>query len=70
MKQSGKDFNPSEIARYLFELAQDFNDYYHEVPILKSTEEICNARLTLILSVSQVIKNGLDLLGIGVVEKM
>ena len=70
VKQSGKDFNPSEIARYLFELAQDFNDYYHEVPILKSTEEICNARLTLILSVSQVIKNGLDLLGIGVVEKM
>ncbi|MCK5319911.1 arginine--tRNA ligase, partial [Candidatus Parcubacteria bacterium] len=68
--QAGKDFNPSEIARYLFELAQDMNDYYHEVPILKADEKIRDARLALILSVSQVIKNGLDLLGIGVVEEM
>ncbi|MCK4539723.1 arginine--tRNA ligase [Candidatus Parcubacteria bacterium] len=70
VKQAGKDFNPSEIARYLFELARDMNDYYHEVPILKSDEKTRNARLALILSVSQVIKNGLDLLGIGVVEEM
>ena len=70
VKQAGKDFNPSEIARYLFELAQDLNDYYHEIPILKSAEEIRNVRLALILSVSQVIKNGLGLLGIGVVEEM
>ena len=70
VKQSGKDFNPSEIARCLFELAQDMNDYYHEIPILKSDEKIRDARLALILSVSQVIKNGLDLLGIGVVEEM
>ncbi|MEA1962873.1 MAG: arginine--tRNA ligase [Patescibacteria group bacterium] len=67
---AGKDFNPSEIARYLFELAQDFNDYYHEVPILQSDERTKNARLALISSVSQVVKNGLALLGIGVVEEM
>lgn len=70
VKQAGKDFNPSEIARYLFELAQDLNDYYHEVSILKSEEKTRDARLALILSVSQVIKNGLGLLGIGVVEEM
>ena len=70
VKQAGKDFNPSEIARYLFELAQSLNDYYHEVPILKSDKKTKDARLALILSTSQVIKNGLDLLGIGVVEEM
>ncbi len=70
VKKAGSEFNPSEISRYLFELAQLFNDYYHLVPVLKSKEEIKLARLALIKSINQIIKNGLELLGIGVIEEM
>jgi arginyl-tRNA synthetase len=70
VRQAGKDFNPSEIARYLFELAQEFNDYYHEVTILKADDDVRDARLMLISSVAQVLVNGLGLLGIEVIEEM
>ncbi len=70
MATAGKNYDPSEIAKYLFELAQEFNDYYHSVPILKSGRDIKQARLALISAVSQVIANGLDLLGIEVVDEM
>lgn len=70
VEQAGKDYEPSEIAKYLFELCQQFNDYYHGVPVLKAPEEIMSARLALISSVKQVIANGLDLLGIDVIEEM
>ncbi len=67
---AGRNYDPSEIAKYLFELAQEFNDYYHSVPVLKAKNEIKAARLALIMAVSQVIKNGLGLLGIETVEEM
>lgn len=70
VERAGKEYNPSEIAKYLFELAQLFNDYYHCVPVLKSEDEIRQARLFLLLDISQVIANGLDLLGIEVLEEM
>ncbi|MDD4611243.1 MAG: arginine--tRNA ligase [Patescibacteria group bacterium] len=70
VEAAGKNYDPSEIAKYLFELAQMFNDYYHAVPILKAPEEIKNARLVLIKAVGQIIENGLKLLGIKVVEEM
>ncbi len=67
---AGKNYDPAEIAKYLFELAQEFNDYYHSVPVLKAKADVRLARLALISAVSQVIKNGLELLGIETVEKM
>jgi arginyl-tRNA synthetase len=67
---AGKNFDPSELAKYLFELAQEFNDYYHSVPVLKAKIELKRARLALIKSVKQVIENGLRLLGIEAIEKM
>ncbi len=70
VKKSAKEYNSSEMTKYLFELAQFFNDYYHSVQILKSEKKTRDARLALCVSVSQVIKNGLDLLGIKVVDKM
>ncbi|MFA5248275.1 MAG: arginine--tRNA ligase [Patescibacteria group bacterium] len=65
-----KNYDPSEIAKYIYELAQMLNDYYHAIPILQADEETKNARLALLNSISQVIKNGLGLLGIEVVEEM
>ena len=70
VKKAGELYEPSEIAKYLFELAQEFNDYYHEVPILKAEPETRTARLALISAVSQVLANGLNLLGIETMEEM
>ena len=68
--RAGKEYDPSVIAKYIYELAQLLNDYYHSVPVLQAEEEIKNARLTLLSSVAQVIKNGLGLLGIETVDEM
>ena len=68
--KAGERYDPSEIAKYIFELARDFNDYYHSIPVLKAEAEMRKARLALIGSASQVIKNGLNLLGIETMEEM
>ena len=71
VEMAGKNYDPSEIARYIYELAQMLNDYYHAVPVLQAVaEEIKFARLALLSAIAQVIKNGLSLLGIEVVEEM
>ena len=70
VEQAGVNYDPSEVAKYLFDLAQLFNDYYHSVPVLKSKKQMRDVRLALISAVSRVIANGLDLLGIEVVEEM
>ena len=70
VKRAGEEYEPSEIAKYLFELSQEFNDYYHEVPVLKAEPETRAARLVLIGAVSQVLANGLNLLGIETMEEM
>lgn len=62
--------DPSLIARYLFELAQLFNDYYHSVPILRAEKELSLARLFLLEAVKQVFKNGFNILGIDYLEEM
>ncbi len=70
VEQAGVNYDPSEVAKYLFDLAQLFNDYYHSVPVLKSKKQMRDVRLALISAVSRVIANGLGLLGIEVVEEM
>lgn len=60
---------PSAIAKYLIELAQDFNKYYSQVKILQEDAEL-NSRLALVSSTAIVLKEGLRLLGIGAPEQM
>lgn len=67
---AGKTYEPSEIAKYLFELAQLFNDYYHSVSVLKAEPEVMQARLVLLQSVRQVLDSGLRLLGIDFIDEM
>ena len=64
------ELKPHLIASYLYSLAQKFNEYYHAHNILKADEKIKDARLLLISAIRQVLKNGLNLLGIDVLEKM
>ncbi len=68
--KAGAQRDPSIIARYLFELAQAFNDYYHEVPILNAEAPLAAARLNLLRAVRQVLENGFRLLGFAYLEEM
>lgn len=70
IKAAGEKYNPSELTKYLFELVQLFNDYYHGVNILKAEPKIRRARLALIKAVAQVLNNGFNVLGLKVVEEM
>lgn len=70
IKKSGEDYNPADIAKYLFELSQNLNDYYHSTQIIKSEEEYKKSRLALVYLAQQIIKNGLSLLGVEVMEEM
>ncbi|MFA5175578.1 MAG: arginine--tRNA ligase [Patescibacteria group bacterium] len=62
--------DPSKIAKYLFELAREFNDFYQECPVLKAEKETQAFRLSLIKSVGETMAKGLNLLGIETVEEM
>lgn len=69
--QAGKDYSPSGIANYCYELTKDFNQFYHDFSILKAeTPEAQSARLALASAVAQVIREGMGLLGIEVPERM
>jgi arginyl-tRNA synthetase len=62
--------DPSLLAQYLFKLAQDFNAFYHELPVLKAKLDVHAARLELLKAVKQVLNNGLELLGLPILEEM
>ena len=69
--QSAKEYKPSILAQYLLDLANDFNSFYHECPVLsEKNEEIKNARIILVKAVNCVMEKGLDLLGIQNIEQM
>ncbi len=62
---------PSVLTRYVIEVAKGFNRFYNAHSVLNLEDEVLKAtRLKLVEASSQVIKNGLALLGIDVVEKM
>ena len=68
--ESGSHYKPSYVCRYLLDLCQEFNSYYHDVPVLKAEEEIKLARLYLLSCIKVVLQNGLSLLGIEAPEEM
>ncbi len=70
IKKSADEYDPSVLAKYLYELAKTFHSFYHSSSILKANKKTQKARLLLIYSVSEVIKKGLHLLGIEVLEEM
>jgi arginyl-tRNA synthetase len=71
VEQAGKDYSPSGIANYCYELTKQFNQFYHDYSILGAeTPEIRDVRLVLARNVAKIIKNGMALLGIEVPERM
>jgi len=67
---SGEEKSPHYIATYLKELAGDFHSYYNDSKFLVDDVNLQSARLSLVFAVKQVIKNGLELLGLSAPEKM
>ena len=71
VEQAGKDYSPSGIANYCYELTKDFNQFYHDYSILNAeSDEAKTLRLALAKNVAKTIKNGMQLLGIEVPERM
>ena len=62
--------DPSRLAAYLIELAQRFNAFWHDHPVLKAEEPLRSSRLLLVSAFRQVLGNGLRLLGIEPLEEM
>ena len=71
VEQAGKDYSPSGIANYCYELTKAFNQFYHDYSILGAdTDDEKIVRLVLAQNVGKTLKNGMALLGIEVPERM
>lgn len=71
VKQAGDEFNPALIANYIYDLAKEFNQFYHDFSILKENDaELKLFRLILSFNVGKIIKSGMSLLGIDVPDRM
>jgi arginyl-tRNA synthetase len=64
IQAAAKNFKPNVIGNYLITLAQLFNKFYNQCPILKETTDLRNARLYLIECLRIVLEKGLALMGI------
>lgn len=71
VRQAGSDYSPSLIANYVYDLAKEYNQFYHDYSILhEESETVKIFRLLLTQEVGKVIKLGMGLLGIEVPERM
>jgi arginyl-tRNA synthetase len=71
VRQAGEEFSPALIANYIYELAKEYNQFYHDFPMLKEENTaLRQLRLVLSESTATVIKTGMGLLGIAVPERM
>lgn len=70
VEEAGRKYEPAVVSRFVVDLAQLFNRFYHEHSIVVDDPKIRQSRLALTMCVKQTLKNGLALLGIQAPEKM
>lgn len=71
ISESAKNYSPAIIANFIFDLAKEYNQFYHDYPILKEElEGLRNFRLQISGITGSIIKRAMDLLGIEVPERM
>ena len=71
VRQAGTDYSPSVIANYAYDLAKEYNQFYHDYSILREEDVAAKAfRIQLTDNVGKVIKTAMNLLGIEVPERM
>ena len=64
VQKAAVDFKPSLVATYSFELAQSFNDFYTQCPVLSAEGSTRLSRIVLVQAAKAALENGLSLLGI------
>ena len=71
VKEAGDNYSPALIGNYAYELAKEFNQFYHDYSILKEeNEQVRNLRLLLAQQCSVAIQNAMGMLGIEMPERM
>lgn len=71
LKESGTSYNPASIAHYCYELAREYNGYYHDNPIIREeNKDMRNFRIQLTQVVGRLIGNSMQLLGADMPERM
>ena len=70
VEAAARDLAPHIIAFYLRDLAAVFHSYYNSTQILTEDRSLREARLSLVASVRQVLRNGLSLLGVSAPDRM
>ncbi len=70
VEAAARNLEPHNLAHYLRELANDFHSYYNAEQFIVEDDELRAARVNLILATRQVLRNGLDLLGVSAPESM
>lgn len=69
--EGAQAYSPAVIANYAYDLAKEFNQYYHDTPILKEeNEDVLKMRLVLIGTLSAVLRKAMGILGIELPERM
>ena len=71
IEDAGKNYNPSILANYTYEMVKEYNQFYHDYSILKADgTEIRNFRLVLSVMISKIVKSAMTLLGVELPERM
>jgi len=70
VEQLSVDLFPNRLTQYLFELSQKFNQFYDQCPVLSAPDPERTSRLGLAHLTASILRLGLSLLGIPVVERM
>ena len=71
IQEAAESYNPGHVANYVYDLAKEYNQFYHECPIMKAEkEEEKSFRLRLSEKAAEVIRTSLELLGIDAPERM
>lgn len=70
VRDAGETYFPNKLANYLYELANSLNIFYETLPVLKAKDKERESRLNLVFGAKEILKTGLNLLGISAPERM
>lgn len=70
VQELGGNFQAHKLCHYLIDLTQEFNSFYHDLPVLKAEKSVREARLELIQAIAAVLENAFSLLGIKPLKRM
>ena len=69
--EAGAAHSPALVANYAYELAKEFNQYYHDTPILREeNQKLLECRLVLVETIAKVLAKAMSILGITLPERM